>query len=81
MAQGNLCFLTATELAERIRTRKVTCRAVMEAHWAQIERVNPQVNAIVTRIPQAQALTQADAADRALAAGKPVACCTACPWP
>ncbi len=73
MAHGTLCFLPATELAGLIRARKVSCREVMEAHWAQIERVNPKVNAIVTRIPQAQALAQADAADRALASGKPAA--------
>jgi amidase len=38
----------------------------MEAHIAQIERINPQVNAIVTFLPE-QALTQARAADEVLA--------------
>jgi len=60
-----LCFLTAVELAQRIRTRDLSCVEVMEAHLRQIERVNPQVNAIVTLAPE-QALAQARAADAAL---------------
>jgi len=60
-----LCFLTAVELAQRIRTRDPSCVEVMEAHLRQIERVNPQVNAIVTLVPE-QALAQARAADAAL---------------
>ncbi len=63
-----LCFATATELAERIRRKKVSCREVMEAHLAQIERVNPRVNAIVTLVPE-QALAQAMQADLVLARG------------
>jgi amidase len=45
---------------------------VMEAHLKQIEKVNPIVNAIVTRIPNEQALALADAADEALAQGREV---------
>jgi amidase len=60
-----LCFLTAVELAQRIRTRDLSCVEVMEAHLRQIERVNPQVNAIVTLAPE-QALARARAADAAL---------------
>ena len=43
----------------------------MRAHLAQIERVNPQVNAIVTLLPE-QALEGARAADRTLASREPV---------
>jgi amidase len=62
---AELCFLTAIELTQRIRTRDLSCVEVMEAHLRQIERVNPQVNAIVTLAPE-QALAQARAADAAL---------------
>jgi amidase len=62
---AELCFLTAIELTQRIRTRDLSCVEVMEAHLLQIERVNPQVNAIVTLAPE-QALAQARAADAAL---------------
>jgi amidase len=63
-------FETATELARRIRAREVSVTEVMEAHLARIERVNPQVNAIVTLTAE-RALDDAAAADRALANGAP----------
>ena len=43
----------------------------MEVHLAQIERVNPKVNAIVTLIPE-KALDMADVADQALGRGEQV---------
>lgn len=71
MTTTDLCFLTATELAQRMRTKAVSCREVMTAHLAQIERVNPQVNAIVTLLPE-RALEHARRADEALARGEEV---------
>ena len=71
MPDSDICFLTATELSRRIRTREISAREVMETHLAQIERVNPKVNAIVTLVPE-QALDMADAADKALARGDEV---------
>lgn len=72
MTGKTLHFQTATQLAELIRSRKASCREVMQAHLDQIVRVNPQVNAIVSPIAPENALAQADAADRALAGGKAV---------
>ena len=69
MTTSELCFLPATELAQLIRARSVSCLEVMEAHLAQIERVNPRVNAIVTLLPE-RALAGARAADEALARGE-----------
>jgi len=63
-----LCFKTATELAELLRERQVSAEEVMRAHLGQIERVNPQVNAIVTLDPQ-RAIEGARAADRTAARG------------
>src|SRR6266851_7403851 len=71
MASMELCFLTATELARRIRLKDLSCQEVMATHLTQIERVNPQVNAIVTFLPE-QALERARAADEALARGAEV---------
>ena len=68
----DLCFLTATELAARIRAREVSCEQVMRAHLDQIARVNPKVNAIVTLVPEEQAMGAARAADATLARGEPV---------
>jgi len=70
MSESNLCFLTAVELAELIRTREVSAREVIEAHLEQIERINPAVNAIVTLVAE-QALEAADNADRVLGKGEP----------
>jgi amidase len=69
MDSRELCFLTAVELAQRIRRREVSCMEVMQAHLAQIERTNPRVNAIVTLAPD-EALRQARAADQALQHGR-----------
>jgi amidase len=64
-----LCFKTATELAALIRRREVSVREVVAAHLEQIERLNPQVNAICTLVPE-QAMDQARRADEALARGE-----------
>ena len=62
----NLCFSGARRLARLIRSRKLSATELMRATIAQIERVNPRVNAIVTFLPE-QALAQAKALDRRLA--------------
>ena len=46
-----------------MRARKVSATEVMRAFIAQIERVNPKVNAIVAFLPE-QALKAAKALDR-----------------
>src|SRR5881296_216787 len=65
----DLCFSTAVELARRIRAREVSVTEVVQAHLAQIERVNPKVNAIVTLTAE-RALAEARAKDAALARGE-----------
>jgi len=69
MATNELCFMTATALAEKIQSKEISAKEVMTAHLAQIERVNPAVNAIVTFLPE-QAMEGASAADEMLARGK-----------
>ena len=71
MSTTDICFMTATELARRIRAKELSAREVMEAHLTQIERVNPTVNAIVTLLPE-RAMAGARAADEALAHGATV---------
>lgn len=66
-----LCFMTAQELARRIRSRDLSAAEVMEAHLRQIERVNPVVNAIPTLLPE-RGMESARAADAALARGDDV---------
>ena len=62
--------LSGVELARRIRTRQMTSRAVVEAHIARIEAVNPTINAVVARRYD-EARSEADAADRRIAAARP----------
>lgn len=49
---NDLVFQSARTLARLIRTRKVSAAEVMLANIAQIERLNPQVNAIFTFLPE-----------------------------
>lgn len=65
----DLYFLTATELAHRLQAKEISARQVLLAHLAQIERVNPKVNAIVTLVAE-QALAEADRADTAIMRGE-----------
>jgi len=68
---SELCEMTAVDLAGRLRKKQVSAREVMTAHLAQIERVNPKVNAIVTLVAE-QAMANAAKADEALARGADV---------
>ncbi len=69
MSNQNICFLPATELARRIRSKELSAQEVMAAHLDQIARINPQVNAIITLLPE-RAMEGARAADDALARGE-----------
>ena len=69
MSESDICFMTATEMSQRIRARELSCREVMQAHLTRIDRINPKVKAIVTQIPPEQALAAADTADKALTRG------------
>ena len=68
---ADLCRLTAIELRNRIGRGELSAREVMAAHLAQIERVNPGLNAIVTLVAD-QAMTGAAAADERQARGEPL---------
>jgi fatty acid amide hydrolase len=63
--------LTATELAGAIAERRLTARAVVEAHIARIEAVNPALNAVVVKRYDA-ARAEADRADSAVREGVPL---------
>lgn len=71
MSPDELCWLSATDLAARVRRRDVSCREVMDAHLDRIARVNPRLNAIVTLLAE-QGRERAVAADERLARGEAV---------
>ena len=70
-ATPELCGMTAVDLAARLRKKEVSAREVMTAHLAQIERVNPKVNAIVTLVAE-RAMANAAKADEAIARRRPL---------
>jgi aspartyl-tRNA(Asn)/glutamyl-tRNA(Gln) amidotransferase subunit A len=62
---------TAVQLAEKIKTKELTARAVTEAYLARIAEKESLVGAFLS-ILETQALAQADAVDAKIAAGEPV---------
>jgi len=67
-----LCFADARQLAADIRRRKVSAREVMTAYLKQIDRLNPQLTAIVAKLDDDECLALADKADHALSNGGPI---------
>lgn len=62
---------SATRQAKAIRCREISSHELLEQIIARIERLNPELNAVITTDFE-QALTAATAADAALARGEPV---------
>ncbi len=63
-----LCLLSAVDQARALRDGTCSARELVTAHLERIERIDPLVNAIVTRTPE-RALAAADEADRLRAWG------------
>ncbi len=71
MGTEPIVWMTATEMAGKIRSKELSAREVLDAHLTQIEAVNPPLNAMVTVVAD-RAIEQATAADDALARGDEV---------
>jgi amidase len=67
-----ICFTSARDLAQQIRNKKISAREVMTAFLAQIDRLNPAINAIVAKLDDDACLALADRADKALSNGGPI---------
>ena len=63
-------MMDACALAEAIRTKKASCVEVMTAYLDRIERLNPEVNAIVSLQDRGDLLDQARERDDELARGE-----------
>lgn len=68
MTENDLLWLPARELVELQRRREVSAREILDAHLAQIDAVNPKVNAIIT-LAEDHARALAARADAAVARG------------
>ena len=66
-----LAFLSATELAQKIRARETSSRELTDLYIERIERLDGDINAVVVRDFEAARLA-ADEADRALGEGREV---------
>ena len=66
----DLTALSAEALSRIIHAREVSCREVMAAYLARIERLNPHYNAIVSLRDADALLREADARDAQLARGE-----------
>ena len=62
-------YLSATEIAEKIRNKEITSRQIVESFLSQIQKRNSAINAVVV-LNEAEALQQADRADQMLARGE-----------
>ena len=71
MAEGELTRKSAGELAALVRSRAVSPVELLDAHLAVIERLNPQLNAIVTLVAE-PARAAAVAAEQAVMRGDAV---------
>jgi Asp-tRNA(Asn)/Glu-tRNA(Gln) amidotransferase A subunit family amidase len=67
-AAADLTQMSALELAEAIRSKRVSSEDVIEAHLRRIEAVNPSINAVTVVLGEG-ALRGARQADEAVARG------------
>jgi aspartyl-tRNA(Asn)/glutamyl-tRNA(Gln) amidotransferase subunit A len=69
MSSDDLCFLSALQLREHYRSRTLSPVEVLEAVLDRTDRVEPDINAFITRTPDL-ARKQARAAEQAFARGE-----------
>ena len=69
-AGGSIVDMSARAMVAAIRRRDLSAREVMAAHLAQIDRLNPRFNAIVSRVDSDVLLKQATLMDEDAAAGR-----------
>jgi len=67
---NEIVMMNATDLSAAIHRRDLSSREVMTAHLAQIDRLNPRFNAIVSRVDGDALLRQAAAMDEDAAANR-----------
>jgi len=66
----NIAHLSGTEIIRAVASGRVSAVEVVTAHFAQIERLNPTLNAFV-ELRAEKAIAEASAQDEAAAAGRP----------
>ncbi len=69
VGSDDLAFASVRELAELIRTRKITSVALTKMYLERLRKYNPQLHFVIT-FTEERAMAQAAAADAEIAAGK-----------
>lgn len=69
-AYQDITQLGALDLSRAIHSQQISCRELMQATLAQVDRLNGDSNAIVSRVDSDALLAQADARDAQLARGQ-----------
>lgn len=64
-------YSTAREMASAVAAKEISARELLELHLTQIDRVNPQVNAVVSMDPERSRAAAAEA-DARTASGEPL---------
>lgn len=62
--------LSAADLSRAVHQRQVSCVDVMETYLDRIDRINPQINAVVSLRPRTQLMDEARVCDLELVEGK-----------
>jgi hypothetical protein len=75
----DVCFASARELAELVRTKKVSSVALTQMYLERLKRYDPQLHFVVT-LTEERALSKAKEADRDLMAGKYRGSLHGLPW-
>lgn len=70
-SEMDLNYIDAVDLSRAIHSGEVSAREVLEASLRQIDRLNPQLNAIPTLLPE-KARREARSADESQARGEPL---------
>jgi len=70
-APGDIVMMDACALSQAIRSKTVSCVEVMRAYLDHIDRLNPRVNAIVSRQDPDALMRQARERDEELSQGRP----------
>ena len=68
MSRADLCFTSISEVSALIESRELSPVELVEAHLARVEETEPKLNAFITLLAD-EALEQANAAEREIAAG------------
>ena len=68
MSRADLCFTSISDASALIESRDLSPVELVEAHLARVEETEPELNAFITLLAD-EALEQANAAEREIAAG------------